>query len=226
MTEPTPEYSIRKPKIAICIPAHDQSPTLFAYDFARLMLRVGSVLGDKIESVALYVLTSTYLHVARQELAETALINGATHILWLDSDMRFPADCLERLLASGHDVVGCNYSNRGVPPDFVAMKTTSLGDDEASKLMTYPDSTGLEEVEAMGFGCVLTSARVFAALEQPWFAMEWAENGVNIGEDVYFFRKAAEAGFQPYVDHDLSQEIGHIGTIEYGMEHARAFQEA
>lgn len=210
---------IGRPKIAICVPAHDQAPTLWAYDFARLMLRVGSVLADKIESVALYVQTGTYLHVARQDLAEAALLNGADYILWLDSDARFPADALERLLETGQDIVGCNYSNRGIPPSPTAV------DLAGNKFVTLPESTGLEEVKVMGFGCLLTSKRVFAAIEHPWFALEWNEDGRNVGEDVYFLRKAREAGYRAYVDQDLSQEIGHIGTIEYGHEHVRAFAE-
>ena len=44
-----------------------------------------------------------------------ALAVDATHILWLDSDMRFPADTLGRLLARNRDIVGANYCARRFP---------------------------------------------------------------------------------------------------------------
>lgn len=213
---------MRPPNIAICIPAHDQSPTLFSYDLARLMLRLGAgpVANEKLGGVALYVLTGTYVHTARQELAEAALDNGADYILWLDSDMRFPADALERLLMHGQDIVGANYSNRGMPASFTAVAT------DGQKMLTRPESTGLEEANGLGFGCLLTSAQVFARIEKPWFWFEYIpEIGGQVGEDMLFARKAREAGVKAFVDHDLSQEIGHIGTIEYLAGHALAFQD-
>jgi hypothetical protein len=42
-----------------------------------------------------------------------------------------------------------------------------------------------------------------------------------MGEDVWFFRLIRETtGFKLYVDQDLSQEVKHIGQMEYEPAHA------
>jgi hypothetical protein len=36
-----------------------------------------------------------------------------------------------------------------------------------------------------------------------------------LGEDVYFCIKAKDAGFDTYLDHHLSNAIGHVGSYTY-----------
>lgn len=49
--------------------------------------------------------------------------------------------------------------------------------------------------------------------EEPLFSMPW--NGSDyLGEDVFFFMRLEEAGVPVFVDHDLSNQIAHVG--EYG----------
>jgi hypothetical protein len=63
---------------------------------------------------------------------------------------------------------------------------------------------------------MLIDACVFKDLEKPWFYFEQLPQGKVLGEDIYFCIKASDAGFKTYVDHDLSLEIKHIGTYQYG----------
>jgi hypothetical protein len=46
-----------------------------------------------------------------------------------------------------------------------------------------------------------------------------------IGEDVFFCQKAAAAGFKIWIDHDVSKEIGHIGTFEFKHDHTWVMKE-
>lgn len=218
-------------RVAVVVPTHDMAPALFAYDLAGMMAFTCSnfVGPDKlIKSVGLVFQTNTYIHKARQQLAEAVLEQGADCVLWLDSDMRFPKDTLVRLLKHNKDFVGINYSKRGIPPEFVAIKRHS----PPEQLVTDADSEGLEEVEALGFGVVLMKTSVLHALPppertgHPWFWHEWiAESGRHVGEDVFFCRMAKEAGVDLYVDHDLSKECAHIGTLEYTTDHPVAVME-
>lgn len=214
------------------VPAHPKVHALWAYDLAQMMGFLGSqaVPAELIEAVSLSFVTGTYVHTARQDLAQEALNCGADYLLWLDSDHRFPKDIALRLMAHDKDVVGINYSQRGVPPDFVAIKNLDTENGESEKLVTDVDSTGLEKVDAVGFGAVLMKANVFADLpdpqEEPWFWYEWLPHlGQQIGEDVYFCRLLREAGYDLWVDHDLSKECKHVGDFEYQVEHAAASQE-
>jgi hypothetical protein len=85
---------------------------------------------------------------------------------------------------------------------------------------TMPDSTGLEEVGSIGTGIMLIKKEVFQNMSEPWFDMPWqvGKRGY-MGEDVFFCKKAQELGFKVYIDHDVSKEIGHIGTFEFKHDH-------
>ena len=234
----TPKKGI---KVAICIPCHDTLPSYFAYDLAGLIgwTTHHFVTEGAIEEIGLHMVKGTYVHSARQELLVAALQGGADYLLFLDSDMRFPKDTLARLLSHKKSMVGTNYARRNVPPEYIAIKkSVNIGEDgerqDGELLRTLPDSTGLEEVEALGFGCVLVHKGVFnsmALIHDPrekgpfWFFEYLPDVPTHVGEDVYFCRLARKAGTTIYVDHDLSKDIRHIGQLEYALDHTWAFYE-
>lgn len=214
--------------VSILVPAHDMCATMFAYDLANLnSYTIANIteLGDTV-TVGLTFCPGTYVHAARWDLLLAALEQGAHYICWIDSDMRFPRDALMRLIKRDVDVVGINYCTRGLPPRYVAIKEVGR---VGSNLETTEASTGLEEVDAMGFGLVLMKTRPLLNLPRdgkPWFWFEWMEERKNMmGEDVYFFKLMREAGVKLYIDHDLSKECRHIGSFEYGLHHVEAWRE-
>jgi hypothetical protein len=151
------------------------------------------------------------------------LADGAEYILWVDSDMRFPKNTLERLLAHGKQIVGVNAVTRRKPVLPTAINFHQ--DKEIFEKIESRGKKGIEAVTAVGFGVVLTHKSVFDAMPQPWFDVVWGAGGL-IGEDVHFCVKALDHGIQTFVDHELSLEIGHIGTheyrwsdVEYGPKH-------
>lgn len=214
----------RAPRIAVCVPSHEQVSAYTMFDLSRMLMAsaAGPRMDGTIEELGLYMSAGTYVHRSREQLAEKALQAGADYILWVDADMRFPPDALVRLLLHDKDMVGINYSKRGLPAEFVATKHVDWEtDEESEKCVTRSDSTGLESVDAIGFGLVLMRTHVFKRLasERPWFWYEMKGYG-HIGEDVYFCRLVKEAGLDIYVDHDLSRECSHIGSLEYMTAHA------
>ena len=163
-----------------------------------------------------------------QELITAALDAGCHYMLWLDADMRFPKDALVRLLAHNEPLVGINYSIRGVPPRFVAIKKQTILEEDGTLipgkvLETNEDSVGLEKVDAVGFGLVLMKAVVTQGLptDRPWFFYDWSkETGLlHVGEDVWFCKMVRVNGYDILVDHDLSKECAHTGQIEYKLDH-------
>lgn len=212
-------------KIMVAVPTHDHHPAMFGYDLAQMMaFTVANLMGEgaPIKAINLAYCTGTYIHTARQELAELAVQQGADYVLWLDSDMRFPKDALARLLIRNEDLVGINYSQRKVPPDFVAIESMV----EGKRVVTAPESTGLQKCEAIGFGVTLMRTAILGRLPDPaengpWFSFRWRDDTrTMVGEDVYFAELLAEAGVDIYVDHDLSKECRHIGGLEYTVDHA------
>lgn len=211
--------SNKKPlyKVAVCIPSNGLTVSSFTFDYGNMMAATGfKLLGENHIELVSFLNNSTYISANRQFLAEEALKAGATHILWLDSDMRFPNITLMQLLKHNKAIVGANYVTRKIPCEPVSNKVANFEPGEPSTpCHTFPDSTGLEEVQSMGFGVILTRADVFAAVDPPWFQMYY-EGPKLVGEDVHFCRAARAAGFKMYVDHDLSQVVRHSGHLEYG----------
>lgn len=216
-------------RIAILVPTHESVPALFAYDLAQMQAHtIAAYPPEAGLELGLYVEIGTYIHQARESLLRQAVADGAHFALFLDSDMRFPPDTLLRLLAHGSPIVGINYAQRGMPTDFVAIKRVPESPEErGEKLVTGPDSTGLEDVDALGFGACLIETAALGRLPEgePWFWFERRWPGDHVGEDVYFFRALRGVGIQPRVDHDLSKECGHIGHFTFQTAHAFAERE-
>ena len=167
-----------------------------------------------------YCLTSI-LPDGRHQLVKQARMAGATHILWFDTDMRFPKDTPQRLLAHNIPVVGANYPTRREPYRWTAFRGKQ-------QVFTKPDSTGLEEVDHLGFGVLLTDISVFED-HGPWFANGWQGEGENlqvVGEDVFFFRHIKNRGIKAYVDHDLSKQVGHVGEFTFDVNWMSAILES
>jgi GT2 family glycosyltransferase len=209
-------------KVAICVPTRGEPKAGFHFDYVSLHAYTKAALPD---CELIFVQDSgSVLPDLRIRIAKEALAKGADWLFWLDDDMRFPPDALVRLLAHRRDIVGVNYVTKTIPP----FPTTRrfLGDGKWTAVKTTEKSAGLEEVTGVGFGCVLVNARVFKKMEQPWFSMPWSPvNDQHIGEDLYFCGKAAMHDSPTYVDHDLSKEVRHIGSFEFGWDHFDAIQE-
>jgi hypothetical protein len=79
-----------------------------------------------------------------------------------------------------------------------------------------PDSTGIEQVWRLGCGVMLIDLTIISQLRKPYFAVEWHE-GMNdfIGEDWFFCQRLEEKAIPIYVDHDLSKQVGHVGSMTY-----------
>lgn len=202
-------------KLAVAMPTKEYMPAACAADLAELYAFTQRVMGTA--SCTLALIQATYVHDGREQLLEHVIDGwGATHVLWLDSDMRFPRDTAERLLSHHLAVIGCNCTTR-VPP----IRPTSIRD--GSLVYTDAQSTGVVEVDGLGFGVLLMQTDIVKALPRPWFRYGWnAGRRSTIGEDVDFCRRLREAGHRLYIDQDLSKEIGHIGTFTFRHEQVPA----
>lgn len=185
-------------RVCCAIPNNGQIRTRTVFALTRMI---------KSLSVPYDVLTheSCYIHVNRERLAQRAIEGGYSHILFLDSDMYFEKDALERLLARDKDIVGADYNYRELPLRGI-MKTE---DREGNTInMDYPD--GLKKCAALGTGFLLIKTSVFDKLTHPWFFYESDENGETIqGDDIWFCNKALKAGFDIWCDTTI--KIYHLG---------------
>lgn len=199
-----------KRKVCVLIPCDDQVATPFCMALQRMTQRTLIEQPPGLTELAVQMFGSSILPYSRQQLALYALEQGATHTLWIDSDMSFPEDMLLRFLARDEPIIGINAMSRRPPFRCTAQVTP----DEPLK--TVMESSGLEKVHRMGFGVMWVATSVFREMDVPYFDFDYvAEKHCWRGEDYSFFEKARALGHEFYVDHDLSKLVQHHGSFGY-----------
>jgi len=118
------------------------------------------------------------------------------YLLMLDDDTvphRNPLDLIEH----DKDVIGYPYPqwNEG---DIYWLAMDQDGD--GYKPIPPARRYGLQQVDALGTGCILIKRSVLEAVRAP-FMRKWSEDGIaELGLDFYFCQKAIEAGFEVWCD--------------------------
>jgi hypothetical protein len=158
---------------------------------------------------------STVLLTQRERLAMEAQNIGAEYMLWLDSDMVFPATTAMRLMAHNEDIVAANYIRRQLPAKGVAYE--KIGDWQDP--LPFEPQDDLVPVEGIGMGCMLMKTSILQEIEQPWFEFKWTpESNDHLGEDMIFCQKMSAKGHTVKVDTVLSMELRHLGTWAFGPD--------
>ena len=167
-------------------------------------------------------LKASLVYDARNQLVQYALKKGGyDYILWLDSDMTFEPDLLERMIA---DIEGAETGKPlqavtglcfGRRPPFNVCIYKELDVKVDGKVITphdvrnadYPRDS-LFEVEACGFACVLMRMDILEAMGiygVPFFPV------AGLGEDLTFCWRARKLDIRFHCDSRL--KIGHITRI-------------
>ncbi len=205
--------------VEICVPTGDEVKAFWAYDLAQLMAHTTSLRPDI--KVRLTMCSGSLVMKQREILVDSALETDATHVLFLDTDMRFPKDALLRLLAHEVPLVCVNYTSRQAP--FVPVAFQEVGNWNKRSWPT-PEKTGLEPVGACGFGVMLVTTDALRRIKKPRFMVDFDEESNGwIGEDVYFCDQLGRAGIAVLVDNDLTKEVVHIGQFGFSPEHGVQF---
>ena len=191
-------------KILIAIPSMDQMPAQFTASLA--MLR-------KTEETAVAFEISSLIYTARNNLAMKAIEHEADYILWLDSDMQFAPDTLERLYADYKagkgDIISGLYFRRVAPFSPVAfswLEMTAEGCFHTNQ-ETIPDE--IFEVQGCGFGCVFMPADVLMDVIGKFGDAFSPINGV--GEDLSFCWRARQCGYKIVIDPAI--QLGHVAHM-------------
>lgn len=203
------KWSNKIEKLAVLIPCRDTLHSAHAMSLAE-MVKFNTM--NELDT-HVFMDASTILLTQRERLATEAIKVGADYMLWLDSDIVFPATTAVRLLAHNEPVVAANYVRRQFPCKGVAYET--IGDwENPLPFEVYDD---LVEVEGIGMGCMLIKTSVFEEMSKPWFEFQWTPASNDfLGEDMYLCQKMAAAGYSVKVDTQLSQELRHLGTYGFG----------
>jgi hypothetical protein len=153
----------------------------------------------------------------RHDLVKSAMKAGATHILFLDSDMKFPRDLISRMILQDKVILAANATQRRLP-------IKPIAHDFEGKLIDSSQRTGLEAVRQVGCAVMMIKREFFENVPPPYFLMDWTPEAQSYsGEDIYFCAVAQEAGYDIFVDHELSREIEHMGFYSFGYKDVESF---
>lgn len=192
--------------ILIAIPCMDMVSARFAQSLATM---------KKVDKCIVSFLIGSLIYDSRNKLAGYAVEIEADYILWLDADMVFPADTLERMLKDMEehpeiDILSGIYYRRGAPFSPVAYKTLELNDQGEciyEDLEEVPE--GISEIAGCGFGCVLMKTDcLFDMITKKDDIGVWFSPFGNVGEDCSFCIRARGEGYKIYCDPDI--KLGHM----------------
>jgi GT2 family glycosyltransferase len=198
-------------KTIIAIPCMDYIEKDFAECLSRLTARYTE---DEVE--VLY-LGGSLVYDARNQLAKLITGKGKyDYVLWLDSDMTFEPDLLERLKADMTDgrkaVSGLCFGRRPPFKPCIYKKLEVQNDGKvvhpiAENWFDYPRDQ-VFEVAGCGFACLLMKVDVLEAMGLygvPFFPI------AGLGEDLTFCWRAAKLDIKFHCDSRI--KIGHIMRI-------------
>ena len=210
----------KKLRLVVCVPSTNSWEADFGMSMIMLMANFSQkIAGWDQQQLRVHNKKSSMLANSRQQMVTAALKQGATHLLFIDSDQTFPADLVPRLLAHEERVVACNVATKMLPPGPTAR---NKGGTHGVPIYTHPRSGGLEEVWRVGTGIMLIDMKVFKREPMktgPWFTGRWHEElQMYRGEDWAFCERLQEAGIPIFIDHDVSKEVGHVGKLTYGHD--------
>ncbi len=161
----------------------------------------------KYPNIDLILKQSCLVHKNRNDIVTEALKGNYTHIFFIDTDMCFAPEVLERLLSRNVDIIGANYHKRN--PN----KETVIKFIEDGKLVGKQIPEDLFECATIGTGCALIKTDVFKKIGFPYFDFKDDIIKEEVGEDVFFCLKAIRNDYKIYCDPTM--DIGHIGEYIY-----------
>ena len=119
--------------------------------------------------------------------------------MFIDTDMLYENDGIERLLKQNKDIIGGMYNFRRLPIKNI--------------VRDFKGQTETFKVSFLPTGFMLVKMSVFDKLEKPYFFYDYDDEHHLDGEDAYFCRKAVKAGIDIWCDPTI--KLKHIGQYLY-----------
>lgn len=193
------------PKVLIAMPCMDTIP----------VQTVGSLLDlDKPSGSQIVFIANSLVYDARDQLCQIALKNEMDYILFIDSDMVFPKDSLNKLIARNKEIVsGVYYARKGnhEPVVYKSIERKPFRKPQTEKFTKAEISRDFFEIGGCGMGLCLIKTEVIKKIcdkkQEPFRPLKL------VGEDLSFCIRAKKSGFKIYADSTI--ELGHIGQTTF-----------
>ena len=170
----------------------------------------------KVGECDICLLKSSLVYDARNQAAQKAVNEKYDYVLWLDSDMTFEPDLMERMVQSIGDkdfLTALCFARR--PPFKPCIFNKLEAEREGIGIMPHAENwfdyprDQIVEVAGAGFACVLQKVEMLDVMLTtygvPFFPI------AGLGEDLSFCYRAKQIDYKMYADTSL--KIGHIMRI-------------
>ena len=200
-------------KLLIAIPTNDY----MHYQFVECLTKLVRKLDEDGINYDIAYQGATLVYVGRDKLANKAMNECYTHMLWLDSDMIFTEDLLDDLMYSGKPfVTGIAHSRRAPHVSCIFKEIWPKVDRWEG--CEYPIQAF--RIGGCGFACVLIETEIVRNV--------YNKNGTaffpmrELGEDLAFCKRATDMGYEIWAE--PSVKLGHIGHITIYPEYEELYR--
>lgn len=174
-------------------------------DFVKSLARLQCELGRRRVDYNVEIQSGTLVYFARNRLANKAINEKYTHVLWLDSDMVFDEQIVDDLMEVGKDMVcGAFVSRR---PPYGPCIYTSIEKNNIQKVKDF----GIRpfQVAGCGFAAVLTTTELLQAVNQKYGTCFQPTD--YYGEDLAFCWRVNQLGREIWCEPTVRP--GHIAHV-------------
>jgi len=170
------------------------------------------------------------IDVARNEIASKAVLDGFLETIWIDADIGFHPDAVEKLRAHNLPIVCGVYAKKG-------KRELAIDVLPGTKQMVFGKNGGVCEIEYAATGFLLVRRQVYLDIQFrlglpvcdehfganiiPYFmpmVRPHREGHWYLGEDYAFCARARQAGYKIMADTTI--RLWHVGNYKYGWEDA------
>lgn len=152
---------------------------------------------------------------ARDMTVKKFLEGDYTHLMFIDDDIQFPADGVDRLLSLNANIAAAPYVSKSYnQPQIMAWDDLYFEDDHIRAKPALFTNDKIQKVDCVGMGFTLIRRNVIVDVVNKFnscFRMRW-----HAGEDFVFCYEAKECGYN--VTLDKSIPIYHMGLYNYGIK--------
>lgn len=188
-------------KLMIAIPTNDYVHA----DFMKSLVELTEELTRKRVNFQVKIITATLVYIARERLAQDAINEGFTHVLWLDSDMVFNNAVYEDLMFCEKEFVCGAFVSRRPPYGPCVYK--SIKQYEIEKVEDFGSKPF--RVDGCGFACVLTEVQLLKDVMQHFgYCFRPTE---YYGEDLAFCWRVKQLGREIWCE--PTARPGHIAHV-------------
>ena len=188
-------------KLLIGVPTTDYVHAEFMKCLVKLIRKLDR---DGIEAED-RIIGGTLVYIARNKIAQYAMNENFTHVLWLDSDMVFGESIVDDLLFCGKDMVCGAFIGRR--PMFGPCVYEDINEFPMKKVREF--GTEPFRVDGCGFAAVLTKVDVLRKVKEKYGTCFTPTE--KFGEDLAFCDRAKSLGVEIWCDPTVRP--GHMAHI-------------